>query len=1258
LSDEREVELGTNPGSPDTDRDGVSDGQDDLPLDGSEQFDNDGDGIGDIADSDDDNDGILDGDDLFPRSDINAEIIPADLTESNMPFGVVTFARSVVEDPSVRQGSTDPSWLLSSDGQYRRTGTPRFGGQWTQSGDGYRLEGDLREEISYQYINLDNNFIDRNNSGLMNLNREAVEAQFGSSEGQIEVRYKTSIQMAVVGQGPDTWRLVRTWQDQEFAVDESLVLDPTKPIRIYSSELVEFEVVAPTTTFVPFTASEVVGAWAIEHLNRDDVSLAPHCIEAAAQCADIMTFNANGTAITELSNRSATWEISSEGHLEVALVDNGTQMTLRRMSVGADTSTTLISFINDTQYVNHVEMMIKRSAPAPEDISAFFGTFASSSFFITTDDRTYAQRSLIDGGLINNFGFMLYEDGTGERVSGLSRRPLTWSQAGSRFESETCFSSQEIEGENVCLYFQTRAWDLIKVTDRRFYVHETLSVQEDFDQDGEYVLGYSISRPNFYELTAYYDIDDVDRDGYRNDEDAFPTNELEWFDNDGDGVGDNSDPDADVDNDGIINGEDSDDDNDGLSDDQEVEAGTNPTKSDTDGDSVVDGRDAFPLDQSEQFDNDGDGIGDVADTDDDNDGISDVDDLFPRHVLDNPIIATDLTESEMPMGVVIYSRGAVDDPRLEVGNNYRSWLLSSDGRFRKTPGYTGDWIEFGGGYRLQSDFGEESSFPYIDLNNSQYNDERDSGYINLNSDALKSQWGSSSGQIEVRAQFKDQIAVIEKGPDVWRIAVSWQDLEYAVDESLVINPGQPVRVIQGSLVELDILAPTVNMIPFTAAELLGAWTFDFLNFDDLSLAPHCIEGASQCSDIIKFNADQTAITELSGRSAIWELTPEGYLEIEFVDNGTQMSLHRIAKGGDTSTVLINYDNDEQFVKNIRMMVKRSAPEPTDISSFYGTFLSNSFTVTRDLRYSQRSSIDGGLIGTFGFLLNEDGTGERVYVTDLDAGDGLMLGYVSREALTWTLSGSRFESVTCRRYEYRDDEDVCIYFQTRVWDLIKVTEKRFYVLETLSVTEDFDGDGEFNLAYSVSRPNFYELTPYYDLDDVDRDGYWNGEDAFPTNELEWLDSDGDGVGDNADPDNIVDTDGDGVPDNADAFPSDPNESVDADGDGIGANTDLDDNDSSVGSQPLDSDADGLTNDQELEIGTDPNSADSDGDGLPDGIEVELGTNPLEQDTDNDGYTDGEEHSDGTSPTDDDDMPSAGMSMMLLKAAIDAAAARAP
>ena len=86
---------------------------------------------------------------------------------------------------------------------------------------------------------------------------------------------------------------------------------------------------------------------------------------------------------------------------------------------------------------------------------------------------------------------------------------------------------------------------------------------------------------------------------------------------------------------------------------------------------------------------------------------------------------------------------------------------------------------------------------------------------------------------------------------------------------------------------------------------------------------------------------------------------------------------------------------------------------------------------------------------------------------------------------------------------------------------------------------------------------------------------------------------------------------------------------------------------------DSDDDGLTDAEEAALGTDPGNADSDGDGLADGAEVELGTNPLSSDTDNDGYTDQEEVSEGTSPTDGDDAPSAGLSVMIFKAAIDAA-----
>lgn len=73
-------------------------------------------------------------------------------------------------------------------------------------------------------------------------------------------------------------------------------------------------------------------------------------------------------------------------------------------------------------------------------------------------------------------------------------------------------------------------------------------------------------------------------------------------------------------------------------------------------------------------------------------------------------------------------------------------------------------------------------------------------------------------------------------------------------------------------------------------------------------------------------------------------------------------------------------------------------------------------------------------------------------------------------------------------------------------------------------------------------------------------------------------------------------------------------------------------------PLDSDGDGLTDDEELALGTDPYLPDTDGDGLTDGDEVNTyGTNPLLVDTDGDGFTDAEEVEAGSSPTDPGSTP---------------------
>jgi hypothetical protein len=69
--------------------------------------------------------------------------------------------------------------------------------------------------------------------------------------------------------------------------------------------------------------------------------------------------------------------------------------------------------------------------------------------------------------------------------------------------------------------------------------------------------------------------------------------------------------------------------------------------------------------------------------------------------------------------------------------------------------------------------------------------------------------------------------------------------------------------------------------------------------------------------------------------------------------------------------------------------------------------------------------------------------------------------------------------------------------------------------------------------------------------------------------------------------------------------------------------------------IDTDGDGLPDQTEAVLGTNPNNPDTDGDGLADGDEVLIeGTDPLDDDTDDDGLTDGNELNGGTDPNDED------------------------
>ena len=63
---------------------------------------------------------------------------------------------------------------------------------------------------------------------------------------------------------------------------------------------------------------------------------------------------------------------------------------------------------------------------------------------------------------------------------------------------------------------------------------------------------------------------------------------------------------------------------------------------------------------------------------------------------------------------------------------------------------------------------------------------------------------------------------------------------------------------------------------------------------------------------------------------------------------------------------------------------------------------------------------------------------------------------------------------------------------------------------------------------------------------------------------------------------------------------------------------------------DSDGDGISDEEEFNIGTNPMAVDTDGDGLSDGLELELGFDPFEADADGDGRLDLQEYLEGTDP----------------------------
>ena len=119
------------------------------------------------------------------------------------------------------------------------------------------------------------------------------------------------------------------------------------------------------------------------------------------------------------------------------------------------------------------------------------------------------------------------------------------------------------------------------------YYFETLNKSIPFNSLGNIDLWsayYNIElNDNGYRLNSEINNVDTDEDGYSDWTDAFPNDPTEWYDSDGDGVGNNKDP------------------------------CPNDALDDTDNDGVCGDQDDFPYDADETKDSDNDGVGDNSD---------------------------------------------------------------------------------------------------------------------------------------------------------------------------------------------------------------------------------------------------------------------------------------------------------------------------------------------------------------------------------------------------------------------------------------------------------------------------------------------------------------------------------------------------------------------------------------------------------------------------------------------------------------------
>ena len=639
-------------------------------------------------------------------------------------------------------------------------------------------------------------------------------------------------------------------------------------------------------------------------------------------------------------------------------------------------------------------------------------------------------------------------------------------------------------------------------------------------------------------------------------------------------------------NDAVLDG-----DGDGLTNIEEFNHSTNPTVADTDGDGLTDGNEVNSLGTSPtNNDSDGDGLndGDEVNTyntnplgnDSDNDGLGDYEEVFEYQT--SPI-SSDTDNDGLSDGYEIEHNF---DPLVNSGEADSD--LDSDGLT------TWEESRIGTDPR-DSDSDDDGLLDGDEVNNYQ----TDPANVDTDDDGMPDGWEVEFGLFPTIDDSQNDI----DGDNFTNI----QEFRYQTDPS---DPSSYPQIIEAYSIDGNNQLYKFDLLT-GESELIGSIGGNY-DFEGLAFSPDNVLYAVEDYGKRLYTINtETARATLVGSLGV-QIVQVG---LSFDNNGV---LYMV--GGDNSGKLYTVDTSTGRAN----LVGAYNADHLDSLTWDGTqmWALASFGVSRLYSIDHNTAVTSGvgflrtvsLSKQSGLTADRDGTlwgvDEDGYLFTIDKMTGL--------ATVEHSIPTGFESLAISATFDRDNDGLL-----DSWEDNNGLDKN----DPSDAVLDNDSDGLNNLQEQSANTdphvadtdndglndgeevNTYGTSPINE--DTDGDSVLDGVDVFPLDATESIDTDGDGIGNNAD----TDDDNDGVLDTEDVFPLDASESLDTDGDGIGNNADTDD------------DNDGVLDTEDAFPLDATESVDTDGDGIG---------NNADNDDDNDGIVD----SDDIAPLDSsigDDQP---------------------